>query len=154
MNLTEKMAYLLGLIDGFGIDDKTNEGKVLRQMSEVMKEFVNEVSEMSIRIDELEEITDDLDYTLGELEQFVFFDEDDDDGDEESFECRCVNEDIEDMMNEEKTLYESIQHIFNDDIKKPQAQEGNYEVKCPKCDNRLILDDKELSRGAVNCPKC
>ena len=38
MELTNKASYLLGLMDGLGIDENTKEGKVLKAMSDLLKE--------------------------------------------------------------------------------------------------------------------
>ena len=40
MELGEKMSYLQGLLDGLDIDTSTKEGKLLVQMTEVMKEMM------------------------------------------------------------------------------------------------------------------
>ena len=52
MKLTEKMAYLQGLIEGLDIDTSTKEGKVLMQMSEVLKEVVVYVDDLQSQVDE------------------------------------------------------------------------------------------------------
>ena len=72
MKLTEKMAYLQGLIEGLDIDTSTKEGKVLMQMSELMKEVVVYVDDLQSQVDELTELCDNLDEDLGDLEREVY----------------------------------------------------------------------------------
>ena len=65
--LVEKVAYLRGLAEGMKIDDKTNEGKMIGKILEVLEELSanfedlsDEVLEGEARIDELEECFDEL----------------------------------------------------------------------------------------------
>ena len=91
MKLTEKMAYLQGLIEGLDIDTSTKEGKVLMQMSELMKEVVVYVDDLQSQVDELTELCDNLDEDLGDLEREVYNIDDDDcccDDD-----CDCCDDD-------------------------------------------------------------
>ena len=59
MNLTDKMAYLRGMVDGMELDlTTTKEGKVLGQLLDVMQEMTAYVTDLQTQVDELTERID------------------------------------------------------------------------------------------------
>ena len=76
MSMNEKVAYLEGFIEGLDIDQESKEGRAIYAILDVLNEFAEECEEMKEDIEELEEITDELDEDLGDLEEFIFLDED------------------------------------------------------------------------------
>lgn len=132
MKLTEKMAYLQGLIEGLDIDTSTKEGKVLMQMSELMKEVVVYVDDLQSQVDELTELCDILDEDLGSVEE-DFYDYDDCDCDDDC-DCCCEDDDEDDYeLDEDEEL---------------------YEVTCPTCGDTILLDESIIEEGSMNCPNC
>lgn len=130
MKLTEKMAYLQGLIEGLDIDTSSKEGKILMQMSELMKEVVIYVDDLQSQVDELTELCDDLDRDLGDLEREVYnIDDDcccDDDCDfDDECDCDCCCDDDE-----------------------------SYEIECPNCGEIIEFDESVLEEGSLDCPNC
>ena len=97
MSITEKVAYLKGLMDGLEIDKATKEGKVLAAMADVLEDIALTVADNCDQIDAIDE-------DLENLEEFVyegdFFDEDDEEWDDDDYcfgdcdECDgCCDED-------------------------------------------------------------
>ena len=78
MKLSEQMSYLKGLVDGMEIDLTTKEGKVLGQIMEVLQSAILYIDDLQDQVDELTELCEDLDEDLGDVEEFLL-DEDDDD---------------------------------------------------------------------------
>ncbi len=76
MKLTEKMSYLKGLLDGLEIDNSTKEGKALIEMADVMSELVAYVEDLQAQVDELTELCDILDEDLGQLEDYIYEEDD------------------------------------------------------------------------------
>ena len=73
MNLTDKMAYLRGMVDGMELDlTSTKEGKVLGQLLDVMQDLTAYVSDLQTQVDELTEVCDLFDQDLGDLEDIVY----------------------------------------------------------------------------------
>ena len=73
MNLTDKMAYLRGMVDGMELDlTSTKEGKVLGQLLDVMQDLTAYVSDLQTQVDELTEVCDLFDQDLGDLEDIVW----------------------------------------------------------------------------------
>ncbi len=135
MTLTEKSAYLKGLMDGMKLNTEENEGKLLAAIVDLlsdMSKVVSEVEETTLAIsDELDDIEDDLDEIYDYLS-----DEDDEDFDDD---------DDEDEDDEDYDEYDDDDYDFEDGTV--------YEVTC-KCGEVINFDDEILEEGSMNCPNC
>ena len=106
MKTSEKVAFIKGLMEGLALDASKPETKVLNLMAEVLEELAasnNALIEENIKLkDYIEEIDEDL----GNLEEFVYTDDDDDDYDDEdddlSFLDGIDDEDDEDEDGSDK----------------------------------------------------
>lgn len=128
MNLTDKMAYLRGMVDGMELDlTNSKEGKVLGQLLDVMQEMTAYVVDLQTQVDELTEVCDLLDQDLGDVENVVYVEDDD--------------EDFYDFCDDEE---------FCDD----DDEEELYETVCPSCNNVIVLDESVLEEGEMPCPCC
>lgn len=117
MTVTEKVAYLKGLVEGLGVDEGTKEGRIIKAIVDVLDNMALSVSDAEESLSELSEQVDAIDEDLEDLEKDFYGDEDEDDEDED-----------------DDTDY--------------------YEVTCPKCGEKVYLDDELLSDGEMSCPKC
>ena len=136
MTITEKAAYLKGLMDGLNLDTEKAEGKMISAIVDLLGDVtkrLNDVEETTIAIsDELDEIEEDLDaiedYILDEDEEIEDWDdeewddEEDEDWDEEGF----------DFGDEDSII---------------------YEVECA-CGERIAFDEETLEAGSMTCPNC
>ena len=133
MNLTDKMAYLRGMVDGMELDlTSTKEGKVLGQLLDVMQDLKAYVSDLQTQVDELTEVCDLFDQDLGDLEDIVY---DEDDEDDAYYSC----DDDDDFDDDD----------FDDD-----DDETLYETVCPSCNNVIALSESVLEEGEMPCPCC
>ena len=133
MNLTDKMAYLRGMVDGMELDlTSTKEGKVLGQLLDVMQDLTAYVSDLQTQVDELTEVCDLFDQDLGDLEDIVY---DEDDEDDAYYSC----DDDDDFDDDD----------FDDD-----DDETLYETVCPSCNNVIALSESVLEEGKMPCPCC
>ena len=136
MTISEKAAYLTGLMDGLNLDTDKAEGKMIAAMVELLGDMtkrITDIEETTIAIsDELDEIEEDLDaiedYILDEEEDEDYEDEDDEDWD-------GWNEDDEEGFD------------FGDE------DSIIYEVECA-CGERIAFDEETLEQGSMNCPNC
>ena len=136
MTISEKAAYLKGLMDGLNLDTEKAEGKMISAIVELLGDVTKrlaDVEETTIAIsDELDEIEEDLDaiedYILDEDEDDDWDDDDDDDDDED--------EDWDD---------EGFDFGDEDSI--------IYEVECA-CGERIAFDEETLGKGSMICPNC
>lgn len=118
MTVTEKVAYLKGLVEGLGVDDATKEGRIIKAIVEVLDDIALSVSDMEDGLSEISEQVDAIDEDLEDLEKDFYGDEDYDD----------------DEYDDDDTDY--------------------YEVTCPKCGEKVYLDEDLISDGETNCPNC
>ena len=136
MTISEKSAYIKGLMDGLNLDTEKAEGKLISALVELMGDVtkkLTDVEETTIAIsDELDEIEEDLDaiedYILDEEDDDYYDDEDDfDDYDEDDFDDEGF-----DFGDEDSTI---------------------YEVKCA-CGNVIAFDEDTLEEGSIVCDEC
>ena len=124
MNLSDKMSYLKGLVDGMELDLTTKEGKVLGQLLDVLQETVLYVTDLQDQVDELTELCESLDEDLGDVEDAVFGDEEDDE-DDDMYEAVCPN------------CQNTI--VLSDSV----LDEGT--MHCPCCNELLEFDYSDLT---------
>jgi len=138
MTLSEKSAYLKGLMDGMKLSTETDEGKMIAAIVELLGDVtktLTDVQETTIAIsDELDEIEDDLDA----IEDFIMeFDEDEDDyEDEDDFD-----------WDDDEDEYEDEGFDFGD------SETTVYEVRCA-CGNIIDFDEETLEKGSIICEEC
>ena len=136
MTISEKSAYLKGLMDGLNLDTEAAEGKMIAAIVDLLGDVTKKltaVEDTTIAIsDELDEIEEDLDaiedFLMDEEDEeyedddYDFDDEDEDDYDEEGF----------DFGDEDSTI---------------------YEVVCA-CGEVINFDEETLEAGSMICPNC
>jgi len=135
MTITEKSAYLKGLMDGLNLNTQSDEGKMIAAIVDLLGDVtqrMTDIEETTIAIsDELDEIEEDLDA----IEDFIMDEEDDDYFDELDDEDWDEEEDEEegfDFGDEETTI---------------------YEVECA-CGEIIDFDEETLEKGSIACPNC
>jgi hypothetical protein len=136
MTISEKSAYLKGLMDGLKLDTEAAEGKMIAAIVELLGDVtkkLTDVEDTTIAIsDELDEIEEDLDA----IEDFIMYmeEEDEDYEDEDDFEDDDEEYDEEgfDFGDEDTTV---------------------YEVECA-CGEIIDFDEETLEKGSIICPNC
>lgn len=95
MNLTEKAAYIKGLMDGLELDATKKETKVLTALVEIVTEMANDVADLNDDMSQVFDEIDAIDEDLDDVEDYLFNEDDEDDEDEEFedglYEIRCPN---------------------------------------------------------------
>lgn len=114
MTITEKVAYLKGLVEGLGLDEETKEGRIIKAIVEVLDDMAMTVADTEDGLSEISEQVDAIDEDLEDLEKDFYGDDEEEDDDDEDY----------------------------------------YMVTCPKCGEKVYLDDELLSDGEMNCPNC
>ena len=132
MTISEKAAYLKGLMDGLNLDTEKAEGKMIAAMVDLLGDVtkrLKDVEETTIAIsDELDEIEEDLDA----IEDFIL--DEDEDWDEE-----------DDEWDEDEEYEEGFD--FGDE------DSTIYEVTCA-CGEVIDFDEDVLEEGSMLCPNC
>ena len=139
MTISEKAAYLKGLMDGLELDTEKAEGKMIAAIVDLLGDVtrrLTDVEETTIAIsDELDEIEEDLDA----IEDFIM-DEDDEWDDDEDY-----DDDFDDEYDEDD--FEDEGFDFGDE------ETTIYEVKCA-CGSIINFDEETLEEGSITCPEC
>ena len=134
MTISEKSAYLKGLMDGLKLTTETDEGKMIADIVDLLGDMtkrITDIEETTIAIsDELDEIEEDLDA----IEDFIM--------DEDDFEV----EDDDDFDWDEDEDYEEGFDFGDEDT-------TIYEVECA-CGNVIDFDEETLEAGSIICPNC
>ena len=83
MTLTEKAAYLKGMMEGMSFEPTTNEGKLLAKVIELLEEITVTVEDLENQVDAIDAVTDELanyaeqiDDDLTDLEDLVCAEDD------------------------------------------------------------------------------
>ena len=125
MELSNKAAYLQGLVDGLGVDESTKEGKIIKAMSALLAEMAEALEGMDEDLSRAYDQINDLSDELEDLEADLYEDEEDDDDEDD-------DEDDEDADD-----------ANDDDI----ASEPFYEVACPNCGETVYVSEDDLDAG-------
>ena len=108
MTVTEKAAYIKGLVDMAHFEAETDEVKLIKAMADVIEEMALSIADLEDEVAMLEELVDEIDEDLGDVEEYVFDDDCDcccgDDYVE--VECPACNEIIclDDSILDEETI--------------------------------------------------
>ena len=142
MTISEKSAYLKGLMDGMKLDTESNEGKMIAAIVDLLGDVtrkVVDIEDTTIAIsDELDEIEEDLDA----IEDYILDEEDEDDDDDDDDDYYDLSEDDEDEEDDDEEGFD-----FGDE------DTTIYEVECA-CGNIIDFDEDTLEEGSIVCPNC
>ena len=138
MTISEKSAYLKGLMDGLKLSTETDEGKMIAAIVDLLGDLskkVTDIEDITLAIsDELDEIEEDLDaiedYILDEDDDYDYDDDEDDEYDDDDF----------DFEGEEGFDFGDEDSII-------------YEVECA-CGEIIDFDEETLEKGSIICPVC
>ena len=142
MTISEKSAYLKGLMDGLKLDTETNEGKMIAAIVDLLGDMtkkVVDIEDTTIAIsDELDEIEEDLDA----IEDYILDEEDDEDEDDDYVDEDGWDDDEDDEEDDGEEGFD-----FGDE------ETTVYEVQCA-CGNIIDFDEDVLESGSIVCDKC
>ncbi len=131
MGISEKVAYLKGLMEGMNLSADSNEGKLFRAIVDVLDEIALEVEDLTDEVMELGDGLDVISDDLSDVEDVLFdeddFDDYDDEDEDDEEECYAT------------TCPECEEEIFFDDS---VLEDGK--VECPNCGATLEFDPADL----------
>ena len=162
MMLSDKVAYLKGLMEGLDIDSSTKEGKVLKIMAEILEDMAGAVEDIAHEVNEVVELVDIIDKDLGDVEEDIYdFDD-----------TKTSNKisDIEDFDYDYD--YDPIggpidsedEDLFDDDFEAEDETEAEdedaeddeqmYECSCTNCGDTIYISESIVKEGSMRCPNC
>lgn len=96
MNLSEKAAFIKGLLEGMNFDTTTNEGKLLKHIIDLLEDVSISISDLEDETARLNDYIEELDSDLAEVEEEVYGDYGCDCGcDDEEWDCDCCDDDCD-----------------------------------------------------------
>lgn len=124
MTLSEKSAYLKGLMAGLKLDTEKAEGKMIESIVDMLEDLAYSVSDLEDNALAVSEELDEIEEELDAIEEYLEDEDEDEDDDydfgEELYEVKCPT------CGEVLTLDESM------------IEEGS--TVCPKCGEDLEFD--------------
>ena len=137
MTLSEKAAYLKGLMDGIKLDTEKDENRLLKAVVDLLQDMaisIDDLEDNAIAVsDELDEIEENLDA----IDEYLMDEDEDEDYDD--------YEDFDDDLDYD---------LGDDDDDFDYDEDPVYEVTCPKCGEVHQFSEKELLEGSKPCSKC
>ena len=125
MTITEKVAYLKGLVEGMNLDADTNETKLFKAMLDVLDDMALTVDDLEDSVDTLADQVESMDEDLDVIADDLYGDEDEDDD-----ECDC----------DEDPLYEVTCPKCGDSIYVDEDGIAQGSIECPNCGEKLEFE--------------
>ena len=128
MGVSEKVAYLKGLIEGLKIDAESDNGKVFRAIVDVLDEIALEIEDLT---DEVMEVGDGLDVLsddLADVEETVY-------------------EDADGEFDEDEPVYATTCPECEEEILLDEGYLGDGVITCPNCGAKLEFDAEDMDVG-------
>ena len=140
MTILEKTAYIKGLCEGLELDKKDSaEAKVIKALLDLCQDMAEEIDALGSDVEDLIDYCEELDEDLGDVEEVLLDEEEDDEWDDEDDYCDCDCEDCDCECDCEDC------DCFDD--------EEFYEIVCPSCGETICFDDS-VNAEELLCPAC
>lgn len=145
MTLTEKSAYIKGLMDGLDLDADKKEVKVIKALVDLVEDLTLTVTDLDEDVDQVYDELDAIDEDITDLEDVVYGDEDDDgcdcdchDGEDEMYEITCP------ACGETVCVDEDL--LLSEDLACPACGE-KFEVDFDDVDDVVHFNGKPVDDG-------
>ena len=128
MTISEKVAYIQGLFEGMELDKSdAKTARVLSEMLDVLREVGQQLDGMDAAMDQFDEELDALGDPVADLEEAVFDDEDEQDGDFDGFD------------DEDEDYFEIPCPTCGEDLVVDDEALAAGVVDCPVCGGKFAL---------------
>ncbi len=133
MTVSEKAAYIKGLIEGMKIDTSDGEGKIISAMADLLEDLSLSVLDLEDEAATLNDYVEELDEDLGAVEEELYCDCDCCDDDD----CDCCDDDDCDCCDDDDCDCECL------------------ELECPACGKPVYIDECDADKiDELECPNC
>ena len=144
MTLTEKVAYLKGLIEGLDLDETKPEGKIIKSMADILEDMALTVADLEDEVDVLDEYIEEIDEDLAAIEDIAYEDDEEDYDDDDDFEDYDEDEEFYEVM-----CPHCSEVVYLDETIDPSS------VTCPACLKKFDLtEDACSSEDCEGCTGC
>lgn len=138
MSVSEKVAYLRGLMEGLDIDEEKKEGKLFAAVVDTLDEIASSLSDLEEDTVDLGDYVEELDEDLGTLEEFVYEDDCDCCCDDDDCDC-CCDDDCECIEFTCPACGEDI--VVDLDCLEDNGDEADF--TCPACGEKIEFEIEE-----------
>ncbi|MBQ9847715.1 MAG: hypothetical protein IJO64_01470 [Clostridia bacterium] len=136
MTVSEKAAYIKGLMEGMEIDTSKGEGKILAAMADLLEDLALSVQDLEDENANLADYIEEIDEDLGAVEEDFYCCDDDDCCDccDDDDCCDCCDDDCCDCDDD---CCECL------------------ELECPACGEPIYIDECDVEKiDELECPAC
>ena len=140
MTILEKTAYIKGLCEGLELDKKdTAEAKVIKALLDLCQDMAEEIDALGSDVEDLIDYCEELDEDLGDVEEVLLEQEEDDEwDDEDEWDEECDGDcDCCDMCDDCDCC----------------CDEDYFEIVCPSCGETVCFDES-VNAEELTCPAC
>ena len=129
MTITEKIANLKGYLEGVKLDESKQETKIIEKIVDILEDMALEIEEMEETVDTLNDYAEELDEDLGDVEDYLFG-EDECDCCDDDCDCDCCDEGFLEIECPKCGETICIDEDYDED-----------EIICPACNEKIEIDD-------------
>lgn len=141
-NLTDRVAYLKGMAEGMKLAEDTNEHKLMLKMLDALEAMAHEMDDVTRQQEEINDFLENIDEDLGELEDYVY-------GDDEDCCCGHDHDDEDDDDDDEDAV---IEYECSHCGYKAQLDMSDFdydeEFLCPRCNQPFFEDEDDEDESA------
>ena len=130
MTITEKIANLKGYLEGVKLDESKQETKIIEKIVDILEDMALEIEEMEESVDTLNDYADELDEDLGDVEDYLFGEDDECDCCDDDCDCDCCDEGFLEIDCPKCGETICIDEDYDED-----------EIICPACNEKIEIDD-------------
>ncbi len=136
MTVSEKAAYIKGLMEGMSLDTSNGEGKILAAMADLLEDLSLTVLDIEDEATTLRDYIEEIDEDLGAVEEELYCCDDD---------CDCCDCDDDDC---------DCCDCDDDDCDCCDCCEC-LELECPACGEPVYIDEDDVDDiDELECPSC
>ena len=141
MSVSEKVAYLRGLMEGLELDENSKEAKLFDSIVDTLDDIASELSDFDEDLGDLGDYVEELDEDLADLEEYVYDDD-----------CDCCDDDDCDCCCDDDETYEVECPSCGEKIYLDESMFDEDYIECPACGEKLELDiDYDDCDGDCDC---
>ena len=138
MSMTEKSAYLCGILEGLSLDETKPEYKIISKLVDIIDDLAAEIEDLKEDIATLNDYIEEIDEDLGAIEEVVY------DIDEDDCDCDCCCDDDDDCDC-------NCDCCCGDDDEDDDTE--FFCAMCPSCGEQIYFDET-CDPEEVICPAC
>ena len=126
MTITEKIANLKGYLEGLKLDESKEETKIIGKIVDILEDMALEIEEMEESVDTLNDYAEELDEDLGDVEDYLFGEDECDCDDDDCDCCDCCDEGFYEIECPNCHEVICVDEDYNPD-----------EIICPACNTKI-----------------